>query len=92
MKKDQKEVEIQKKRMIEEIKKDALSRGINFGYWFNDVVHPAGSFRYCYEEGACPVGEHIAKRIINLPINANYGHVEKECNDLHELFLKYGIK
>lgn len=78
--------------VIEEIKKDALSRGINFGYWFNDVVHPAGSFRYCYEEGACPVGEYIAKRIINLPINANYGHVEKECSDLHELFLKYGIK
>jgi dTDP-4-amino-4,6-dideoxygalactose transaminase len=78
--------------VINQIKIEALVKGINFGYWFNDVVHPAGSFRYCYENGACPVGENVAKRIINLPINANYGHVESECQELQEIFLKFGIK
>src|SRR5690606_26001509 len=56
---------------ISNIKEEALRSGFNFGQWFNDVVHPKGSLRYCYEENACPNGEFVSRNIINLPVNIN---------------------
>jgi len=78
-------------KTIENLKKEGISLGLNFGVWFNDVVHPVGSFRYCYTDGSCPEGEKIAKRIINLPININYPSMLREIEDIKALFKKYGI-
>ncbi len=77
---------------INAIKKEGISTGLNFGVWFNDVVHPSGSFRYCYTKGDCPEGEYVASRIINLPINTNYSNISKEMADVVSLFKKHGIK
>jgi len=77
---------------INAIKKEGISTGLNFGVWFNDVVHPSGSFRYCYTKGDCPEGEYVASRIINLPINTNYSNISKEIADVVSLFKKHGIK
>lgn len=52
--------------------------GLNVGVWFNDVVHPAGSFRYCYQPSCCPVGETVSRRMINLPISIHLP-VEHVC-------------
>ncbi len=43
--------------------------GIDVGEWFNDVVHPRGSCRYCYSDGQCPVGEGISRTILNFPVS-----------------------
>lgn len=50
---------------IEHIKKRT---GLSVGVWFNDVIHPAGSFRHGYQIGNCPIGEEVAERMINLPL------------------------
>ncbi|MGB5989338.1 MAG: DegT/DnrJ/EryC1/StrS family aminotransferase [Marinifilaceae bacterium] len=42
---------------------------ITVGNWFNDVIHPKGSYRYMYNDGDCPVAENVADSIINLPIS-----------------------
>jgi dTDP-4-amino-4,6-dideoxygalactose transaminase len=73
------------------IHQDALLAGLNLGVWFNDVVHPAGSFRYCYLEGSCRVGESTSKRIINLPVNSNYPDMKKELEDLVFILRKHGV-
>lgn len=76
---------------ITAIKTEGRALGLNFGEWFNDVVHPVGSYRYGYEEGKCPNGEFVAKRILNLPVNANYPDLMNEIDDIAALFKKHGI-
>jgi perosamine synthetase len=63
---------------IKEIKADLIANKYLVGDWFNNVVHPDGSYRYCYESGVCPVGEDISERIINLPINISKKLSQKE--------------
>ncbi|PZP27282.1 MAG: hypothetical protein DI603_22205 [Roseateles depolymerans] len=47
----------------------ALARaGLLMGEWFDDVVHPRGSYRHGYTAGDCPVGEATAACVINLPL------------------------
>ncbi len=76
---------------IAAIKKEGITLGLNFGVWFNDVVHPSGSYRYCYKDGDCPTGEYVAARILNIPVNANYPNMSKEIKDIVALFKKHGI-
>lgn len=78
--------------LIDAIKRDASAAGFTFGVWFNDVVHPAGSYRYGYEAGSCPVGEYIAPRIINLPVNAYHPPGQKDLEVLKTIFKKHGIQ
>jgi hypothetical protein len=78
--------------MIERIKSDLSAEGIQFGDWFNDVVHPKGSYRYCYSMGDCPNGEKIATRMMNLPVNV-YQQVSDDTLDIIvQTFRKNGIK
>lgn len=76
---------------IVKIRQEAIEQGLNLGSWFNDVVHPIGSYRYCYDIGMCPVGESVALRIINLPVNVNYSDLEIELKDLIALLRKHNI-
>ena len=61
---------------------------IEIGIWFNDVVHPKGSFRYCYNLGSCMVGEKFSKIILNLPVNLRIykalNRVREELNNAIE--------
>ncbi|WP_137009195.1 DegT/DnrJ/EryC1/StrS family aminotransferase [Aquitalea aquatilis] len=43
--------------------------GLNIGVWFDDVIHPAGSFRHGYVAGSAPQGEQLAATVLNLPMN-----------------------
>lgn len=61
-----------KRRIVEET-------GLTVGEWFNDVVHPKGSYRYCYTNGSCVIGEKVSREIINLPVNI---HTNIGDNDL----------
>lgn len=76
---------------IAAIKNDGRLKGYNFGVWFNDVVHPKGSFRFGYHEGDCKVGEDVSKRIINLPINVNSPLDKKIIEDIAALFIEHGV-
>jgi len=76
---------------INSLRAEAISRGYRFGEWFNDVVHPKGSYRYMYKEGSCEVGEFVAERILNLPVNAFHSLDEKELLELENLIRKHGI-
>lgn len=76
---------------INALRAEAISRGFRFGEWFNDVVHPRGSYRYMYNEGSCEVGEFVAERILNLPVNAFHALDEKELSELESLIRKHGI-
>lgn len=76
---------------INALRKEAISLGFRFGEWFNDVVHPKGSFRYMYSEGSCQVGEWVAERIINLPVNAFHPLNKQELAQLERLIRKHGI-
>ncbi|MEA3477933.1 MAG: aminotransferase class I/II-fold pyridoxal phosphate-dependent enzyme [Bacteroidota bacterium] len=75
--------------VIDAIKKDLARLGISVGEWFNDVVHPKGSYRYCYTEGHCPVGESVSSRIINLPVNINTTLSEAKLRKVRLIFEKY---
>lgn len=77
--------------IINNIKKECASAGYHFGVWFNDVVHPKGSFRYCYSEGDCPNGEWLSNRMLNLPVNINYPLLDEELNFIKEVFTKNGV-
>lgn len=77
---------------INQIKNEASQKGIVFGVWFNDVVHPVGSYRYGYQSGSCKNGEYLSKRILNLPVNSNYPLQDKQLSDLVELLKKHGIQ
>lgn len=74
---------------ILQIKSDLKKIGIITGEWFNDVIHPKGSFRYNYNEGECPVGESISRRIINLPVNIHYALKPKDFDNIKSVFKKY---
>jgi len=76
---------------IEKVKEEAIRRGIQFGFWFNDVVHPRGSFRYCYSSGDCPSGEKISQRILNLPVNIHARLSRDTLNEISELFNSHGV-
>lgn len=77
---------------IQLLKEEGKKIGYQFGVWFNDVVHPSGSYRYGYKDGTCPVGEEIAPRIINLPVNVNFPLLERELLEIVALFEKHGVK
>ncbi len=77
---------------IKQIQKEAYEKGYTFGVWFNDVVHPIGSYRYGYEAGACENGEYLSKRMLNLPVNINYPLHDGQLNDLVQLLKKYGVQ
>ncbi|WP_457744453.1 DegT/DnrJ/EryC1/StrS family aminotransferase [Sulfurimonas sp.] len=53
-------------KIIEQLSQESE---FSIGRWFNDVVHPKGSFRYCYIEGYCTNGEMIANSMINFPMS-----------------------
>ncbi len=74
---------------IEKIKEDLSGAGISVGEWFNDVVHPKGSFRYCYIKGFCNIGESVSKRIINLPVNIHYRPSQKDLREIRNIFKKH---
>ncbi|MEJ6598523.1 MAG: DegT/DnrJ/EryC1/StrS family aminotransferase [Crocinitomicaceae bacterium] len=78
--------------IIEAIQNEGRSMGYNFGIWFNDVVHPKGSFRYGYNEGDCQVGEDVSNRIINLPVNVNIVLNRSEIENIAALFKKHGVR
>ncbi len=61
---------------------DELAKKSDFeiGRWFNDVVHPRGSFRYCYISGNCVAGEEISKKIINFPMSIHISIDDIEAN------------
>ncbi|MCZ4409790.1 DegT/DnrJ/EryC1/StrS family aminotransferase [Cryomorphaceae bacterium 1068] len=76
---------------INALRAEAISRGYRFGVWFNDVVHPKGSFRYMYDEGTCKVGEWVSERILNLPVNAFHLPSKKQLAELESMIRKHGI-
>lgn len=76
---------------ITAIRNEALKAGFALGEWFNDVVHPIGSYRYCYNPGSCPVGERISGAIVNFPVNVNVQLTEQELQQLKNIFVRNGI-
>ena len=66
---------------------EARRRRIEIGDWFNCVLHPRGPAleTFGYKAGACPVGERVAARIINLPTHPKIN--EKEIQRMYN-FLK----
>ena len=76
---------------VNTIRHESMKKGLNLGMWFNDVVHPVGSFRYCYQSGSCIVGESISNRIINLPINVNYADMTNEIEELVQVLKHHNI-
>ncbi len=80
--------------VISQIKQELMDQKIYFGDWFNDVVHPKGSFRYCYNTGNCVIGEQISERIINLPINISSQLTNQDIRRIAEILNKHlnGIK
>lgn len=64
--------------------------GIVLGEWFNDVVHPKGSYRYGYEDHSCGVGESMARQIINLPINIHTA-IDKKTIDKIKTIINYEL-
>lgn len=51
----------------------SAASGLNIGVWFDDVIHPAGSFRHGYRAGQAPHGEALAATVLNLPVNIAIG-------------------
>ncbi len=73
---------------IKSIREQLRKAGITSGEWFNDVVHPAGSYRYCYEDGFCPAGESISKRILNLPVNIHARLSKADLRKVRQIFMQ----
>lgn len=76
---------------INAFRNEAISHGYRFGEWFNDVVHPRGSYRHMYNEGTCKVGEWVSDRMLNLPVNAFHSLDENELVEIENLIRKHGI-
>lgn len=78
-------------KLIDELSKES---DFEIGRWFNDVIHPRGSFRYCYTSGNCVEGEKISKRIINFPmsIHLSVDDIENNKNKIINIFRNNGIK
>lgn len=74
---------------IKAIKDEMKRSGIVAGEWFNDVVHPKGSFRYCYIDGSCPVGESVAERMINFPITIHKQLDDTDLKKAREILVKH---
>jgi len=51
----------------------SAASGLNIGVWFDDVIHPSGSFRHGYRAGQAPHGEALAATVLNLPVNIAIG-------------------
>ena len=77
---------------VQKIIQDGFAKGYNFGVWFNDVVHPQGSFRYCYNENSCATGEFVANHIVNLPVNISYPLSDQHLEEIKMIFRDNGIK
>jgi dTDP-4-amino-4,6-dideoxygalactose transaminase len=73
---------------IKRVKDEMKKAGIVSGEWFNDVVHPKGSLRYCYVDGSCPVGESVTTRMINLPVNIHRQLNNKDLKKLRDIFAR----
>ena len=73
---------------INAIKAEMKRSGIVAGEWFNDVVHPKGSLRYCYIDGSCPVGESVSERMINLPVTVHKQLNAKDLDRMKKIFQK----
>lgn len=71
---------------INAVRKRLADINVQTGDWFNDVVHPKGSFRYAYVEKSCPTGESVSKRIINLPLNIRMALDDKLLNGIRDCF------
>ena len=56
------------------------------GEWFNDVIHPKGSFCYNYTLGTCKVGESVSQRIINFPVNIHSYFNNKDLEKINTIF------
>ncbi|SCK09845.1 DegT/DnrJ/EryC1/StrS family aminotransferase [Vogesella sp. LIG4] len=59
---------VDKARLAREL---SAACGLNIGVWFDDVIHPAGSFRHGYLPGGAPDAETLAASVFNLPVNIN---------------------
>jgi len=68
------------------IKEELKKKGYRVGEWFNDVVHPKGSFRYCYIDGTCPVGESVSERMINFPVTIHRQFNKKDLDRIRKIF------
>jgi dTDP-4-amino-4,6-dideoxygalactose transaminase len=66
--------------------------GVDVGEWFNDVVHPKGSFSYQYQLGSCYNGEHMSRNIINLPVGTHNKLSEKQKHMLKKIISVYELK
>jgi perosamine synthetase len=66
--------------------------GIETGEWFNDVVHPRGSYRYMYTDHSCPVGESVAKRILNLPVTVRSVPNDIQVRRIADILAGYALK
>lgn len=74
---------------VNALKKALRKEGMMVGEWFNDVIHPVGSFRYCYNEGTCPNGESISKRILNFPVNIHTKLKEKDYQSIARILKEH---
>jgi dTDP-4-amino-4,6-dideoxygalactose transaminase len=74
---------------ISNIKNALKKSGIEVGEWFNDVVHPKGSYRYCYVDGSCPVGESVSERMINFPVTIHRQLVDKDFKKIREILIHH---
>jgi len=74
---------------IQSVKSDLKSAGIVAGEWFNDVVHPKGSLRYCYIDGSCPIGESVSERMINFPVTVHRQLNKKDLAKVRKIFIKH---
>jgi len=77
-------------KLIDELGKQS---DFEIGRWFNDVVHPRGSFRYCYISGNCTEGEKISEKIINFPmsIHVTESDIENNKNKIINVFKHNGV-
>ena len=76
-------------KKVKAIKSDMKRAGMVSGDWFNDVVHPAGSLRYCYLDGSCPTGESVSERMINLPVSIHTQLNKRDLEKLRRIFVKH---
>ncbi|NNF02148.1 MAG: hypothetical protein HKN22_05650 [Bacteroidia bacterium] len=74
---------------VEELKNDIQTVIKNPGSWFDDVIYPKGSNRCGYVEEMCPVGESVARRIVNLPVGIHNPISDKKIKELVSVFKKY---
>ncbi|MEQ6290975.1 DegT/DnrJ/EryC1/StrS family aminotransferase [Vogesella sp. GCM10023246] len=75
---------VDKARLAREL---SAACGLNIGVWFDDVIHPAGSFRHGYAAGSAPHAETLAASVFNLPVNINLavdGALERKLQRLQQ--------